>query len=97
MHQFRSPMTLRASKPNNHENRCPISLSKLGESSCSDFMKSCVSSQELRSNTEQKVPLRLNSNCDNIIQPSQLTKTPVKCPNFSNSCVSSSCKPVGER
>ena len=89
VHQFRSPMTVRASKTN-YENQCPISLSKLGESSCSDFMKSCISSQDLRCNTETKQPLQLNANCDNIVQPHCYMKTPVKTATFSLSGAGSS-------
>ena len=97
MHYFRSPMTIRASKTN-YENQQPIS--KLGESQCSDFIKSCPSLQELKFSTDQKIPLKLNANCDNIIQqPSLAAKTPVKPVCFSMTGVSSShCKlVVGER
>lgn len=95
-HHFRSPMTIRAGKMN-HENQCPISISKLGESSCSDFVKSCASLQDFRFGTDQKVPLKQNANCDNIVHPPcQITKTPVKSVYFSLSGASSShCKLAG--
>lgn len=89
-------MTIRASKAN-HENHCPVSIGKLGESSCSDFIKSCASLPELRFSTELKVPLKQNANCDNIMQqPCLLAKTPVKSVYFPLSGASSSqCKLLG--